>query len=114
MTEPARPHISLISPEKRAALGIKVRDYTKKHRQTVEQMRKARGLPAPTRAEPVLCEICGRPPTARYKRLALDHDHETKAFRGWLCNRCNTALGMLGDTLEALERVVAYLRRSRQ
>lgn len=112
MTEPAARHISLISPEERAARGISIR--TNQKRQTVEQIRKSRGLPEPLRAEPALCEICGRPPTARYKRLALDHDHATNTFRGWLCNRCNTALGMLGDTLEALERVVAYLQRSRQ
>lgn len=53
------------------------------------------------------CGICGAP-----NRLKIDHDHVTGGIRGLLCNRCNTALGMLGDTPEAIERVLVYLRRS--
>ena len=29
-----------------------------------------------------------------------DHDHTTKQFRGWLCKRCNTGTGLIGDTVE--------------
>jgi hypothetical protein len=38
-----------------------------------------------------------------------DHDHETNEFRGWLCKKCNTGLGALGDNLESLLRAVEYL-----
>jgi Recombination endonuclease VII len=45
-------------------------------------------------------------------RLHLDHDHATGAFRGWLCMCCNTAIGKLGDTVEGLNRAVAYIERN--
>ena len=113
MTEKDARHISLISPEERAAKGISIRNW-RKYRPTIEQTRRYSRLPEPTRPEPGGCEICGADSGPRFRHLALDHDHETGAFRGWLCNRCNVAIGALGDTLEALERVVAYLRRSKQ
>jgi hypothetical protein len=43
--------------------------------------------------------------------LCLDHNHETGKFRGWLCDNCNTGIGKLGDTVEGLERAIAYLKR---
>jgi hypothetical protein len=39
-----------------------------------------------------LCAICAQPPNRR--RLAVDHDHQTGAVRGLLCERCNFALAM--------------------
>lgn len=55
------------------------------------------------------CAIClGRP---RSKRLAQDHDHKTGAVRGLLCSRCNhDLLGAAHDSVEILERAVAYLK----
>lgn len=41
--------------------------------------------------------------------LVLDHDHATGAIRGWLCDPCNRGLGILGDTREAIERLLRYL-----
>ena len=29
-----------------------------------------------------------------------DHDHQTKEFRGYLCKRCNTGTGLIGDNVE--------------
>jgi len=43
--------------------------------------------------------------------LCYDHDHETMDFRGVLCNRCNRAVGLLGDNEEGLIRALEYLRR---
>jgi Recombination endonuclease VII len=69
--------------------------------------RKYRGLPLPTRLMPELCERnCGR------KATALDHCHITGKFRGWLCQRCNMGLGLLGDTLEDARHAVIYLEKS--
>ena len=42
---------------------------------------------------------CGREP----KVLQLEHCHKTGEFRGWACNRCNAALGRLGDDMDALQ-----------
>lgn len=57
------------------------------------------------------CAICRRLPSGRgrYARLVIDHDHETGAVRGLLCNKCNAAIGMLRDCVEVVQRAVAYL-----
>lgn len=52
------------------------------------------------------CEIC-----SRKEELCYDHCHETLAFRGVLCRKCNSGIGLLGDTAEDLQRAVNYLQR---
>lgn len=71
--------------------------------------RKYRGMPEPTRACPIGCEACGNQNAG--KSLHLDHCHETGVFRGWLCSRCNTGLGLIGDSIAAVMQVLAYLER---
>jgi hypothetical protein len=71
----------------------------------------SRGLPRPVRARPAVCECCGKPSGAR--SLAIDHCHLTGKFRGWLCARCNTSIGDLGDDIAGLQRAIAYLERAR-
>jgi hypothetical protein len=39
----------------------------------------------------------------------LDHCHETETFRGWLCHKCNRALGGFDDDSAILRRAVDYL-----
>lgn len=39
----------------------------------------------------------------------VDHDHTTGRVRGLLCRRCNMAIGLLGESVERVRRVVAYL-----
>jgi len=39
----------------------------------------------------------------------LDHDHSTGKFRGWLCNKCNSALGFFGDDVDIIKRAVKYM-----
>jgi len=41
---------------------------------------------------------------------ALDHDHETDTFRGWLCHSCNRALGVFNDDIPRLDRAIKYIR----
>lgn len=53
------------------------------------------------------CAVCGREGVI----LHVDHDHDTGEVRGLLCNRCNTGLGGLGDSLKFLQAAVEYLRR---
>lgn len=69
--------------------------------------RRGRGLPEATRPEPTLCEACGNPPGLR--SMHLDHSHKTGKFRGWLCGKCNTGFGKLGDTYEEVIRRAKYL-----
>ena len=51
------------------------------------------------------CDCCGK----KSDRLCLDHCHKTGKFRGWICNNCNTGLGLLGDTKEGLDVAFKYL-----
>ena len=65
--------------------------------------------------KPLICPICCRQPenfTVPYK-WHLDHDPETKKFRGWLCEDCNRSMGVLGDTVEAMVRALNYLLSAR-
>jgi hypothetical protein len=54
-----------------------------------------------------LCTICSSP---MGDKVCFDHDHETGKFRAVLCNKCNTALGLVNDDLTILERMVGYLK----
>ena len=42
--------------------------------------------------------------------FVMDHDHEKKMFRGWLCHNCNSALGMLRDNPDVIMRAYKYLK----
>ena len=89
------------------------RNYYKANREQYRaHVRKRRGLPAPTRPSPEYCECCGRPAWLETRELAVDHDHITGRFRGWICFACNLGIGLLGDTIEGLEKALAYLRRA--
>lgn len=35
-----------------------------------------------------------------------DHDHSLGTFRGYLCKRCNTGTGLIGDNVEYFEKAV--------
>lgn len=74
--------------------------------------RKWDGKPDPIRPCPAVCECCGKPPGA--KALHLDHDHATGKFRGWLCDLCNRGVGMLGDNLDGVLKMVEYLKRAQR
>lgn len=74
-----------------------------------EYGRRRQGLPAPTRPAPSVCEKCNKPSA---RALCLDHDHETRKFRGWLCYVCNAAIGMLGDDLAGVMDAARYLERA--
>ena len=54
-----------------------------------------------------VCDLCGR----SGRRMVLDHCHETGRFRGWICHKCNIALGALGDDEAGLRRAIDYLNR---
>lgn len=102
-------------PKRIAAVKIanaKWRTTARGRMKSLENGRKFKGLPAPTRPSPDVCECCGKSQHEYFKALALDHCHSTGVFRGWLCNRCNLALGALGDSAEGVKRMVEYLERA--
>ena len=58
------------------------------------------------------CGICGVTENLNRNRWCVDHDHSTGKVRGLLCVKCNTGIGNLGDTLEAVEKAVKYLKEN--
>jgi len=51
-----------------------------------------------------VCGCCGKE-----AKLYLDHCHDNKSFRGWICNNCNVGLSRLGDNIEGLTKALNYL-----
>ena len=54
------------------------------------------------------CEVCGSK-----DKLCYDHDHQNMQFRGVLCNKCNRSIGILGDTVESIQKVLFYLTKEK-
>ena len=65
------------------------------------------------RKYPDRCDVCCIKTKNLKKKLCFDHDHKTGAFRGWLCHRCNAALGMVDDSTKILEALTKYLKKSK-
>jgi len=53
------------------------------------------------------CAICKEIP--KEKALCVDHNHETKKIRGLLCHRCNSAIGLLKDSITVIKNAASYL-----
>jgi len=95
-------------PERHKAAGAK---YKKANPEKITAMwRMWCNYPEPTRPEPNACECCGRD-SLIVGTLHLDHCHAAHRFRGWLCRPCNMGLGLLGDTVEDVQRMLWYLQR---
>lgn len=64
-----------------------------------------------------VCAICGSDEpnahgrTGRKFRLSVDHCHSTGRVRGLLCQRCNRAIGLLGDDVGLLQAAIDYLKK---
>lgn len=57
------------------------------------------------------CAICGSHQAGgRYGVFHVDHCHDSGRVRGILCHLCNTTLGSLGDSLDAVNKFVRYLQ----
>lgn len=50
------------------------------------------------------CLICG----GDY-RLSIDHCHTTGKFRGLLCGKCNSAIGLFNDNTDIMMNAIRYL-----
>lgn len=64
-----------------------------------------------------VCAICGQDEPAAHGRtgekfaLSVDHCHDTGRVRGLLCQKCNRAIGLLGDDVDLLKKAIYYLER---
>src|SRR5262249_33693211 len=100
------------------------RGYHAEHREALNERRRERSLARLAREYGIAfeelrrmlsehdgtCDICRRRPA---RRLCIDHCHATMKVRGLLCQRCNTALGLLEDDPERLRAAIGYLERAR-
>lgn len=59
------------------------------------------------RPKPNICECCNE---ARSK-IVFDHCHQQGHFRGWICDRCNRALGLIEDNLKIANCLINYLQK---
>lgn len=63
------------------------------------------------------CEICGLKEEQRCSvtgttpSLCIDHCHDTMKIRGVLCKKCNSAIGLLKDSIPNLEAAIKYLKK---
>lgn len=64
-----------------------------------------------------VCAICGGQPDhgrgAKNGRFAVDHHHESGRVRGLLCTRCNTAIGLFREDVDAMSSAIDYLEEHR-
>jgi len=68
--------------------------------------------------KPEVCECCRKVPKPKVNAwgkcksdFVLDHCHDTETFRGWLCDHCNLAIGLLGDNILGVKKALDYLER---
>jgi hypothetical protein len=86
---------------------VRCKKCIKKRTKIVNELRKT----APNKKD--FCECCKKKPEnlggRRITGLVLDHDPITNEFRGWLCDKCNKAIGMLGDDISGVVNAINYL-----
>lgn len=70
--------------------------HTNRYRKKLERIA---GRPRPDN-----CEVCEKPGV-----ICFEHDHESGAFRGWLCTRCNSTLAYAYESPKTLRKLAAYL-----
>jgi Recombination endonuclease VII len=70
------------------------------------------------------CPICDKTeeqlneninPTLRKKGRpwVMDHDHDTKKFRGWVCRKCNLGMGNFSDDHNLVLKAAEYLKKAK-
>lgn len=58
-------------------------------------------------SRPVACEVCGGS-----KKISWDHCHQSGNFRGWLCENCNVAIGIVRENPATMRSLADYLEHS--
>ena len=81
------------------------------NKRVISELYKKHGKDKPKLGSP--CPICTRN-VGKYdthtSRWCLDHHHETNEFRGWICSKCNNAIGRIDDNNpETILRLYKYL-----
>lgn len=62
-----------------------------------------------------VCACCGKSETSTYRgrvrALAVDHNHDTGAVRGLVCNGCNLMIGHSRENVQTLRLTASYLEQ---
>ena len=58
------------------------------------------------------CAICGTSQDDLGYTLEIDYNHKTGKVRGLLCKKCNLGIGMFGEDVENIYKVIKYLEKS--
>ena len=96
-------HRERVNSEKRVQYW---NDPTKRRRIMLKSKWRKLGFTVELLAQrPTTCEVCGRSD----KKIYLDHNHVTGAFRGWLCMFCNFSIGHACDNPKLLRKLADYL-----
>ena len=61
------------------------------------------------KAQQGVCGICATSCDTGMN-LAVDHCHDTNKVRGLLCKNCNTALGLLKENVENMNKAINYIK----
>jgi hypothetical protein len=73
-----------------------------------EAMKVAKESGIPYKApEGTPCALCNK----KKNNLVFDHNHQTNRFRGYLCNECNRSIGMLGENMENMVKILNYINK---
>jgi hypothetical protein len=80
-----------------------------RHRMNYERKQEEKLVLIAKRPRPSVCDLCRN----RGFRIVFDHCHKHGHFRGWLCHRCNTVLGLVGDDAELLRKMIKYLKENK-
>lgn len=81
----------------------RAKEVVERYGVTVEYVEKALEL------QNFRCCICDTDITTKYN---IDHCHTSGKYRGLLCMKCNTGLGMFSDNVEVLDNAIKYLKGS--
>ena len=91
-------------PSCRDCMGKKARLDPKIRRQYIKDN------PPPKRGETFTCPICQKEILVQKEGdVNLDHSHVDGKIRGWLCRKCNTALGTFDDSPTILRRALDWV-----
>jgi hypothetical protein len=100
-------------------IRVRSRELAKRPDQVLKRKAAQYGIDVETLSahmEERVCFACG----ASDVDLAVDHDHSCcpgfrracgDCVRGLLCRNCNQTLGLVGDSIERLHALIAYLER---
>ena len=106
-----------LSDYSRAAGGNHVRPDCKKCSNYAQFVREGLKKQNEYPDEDYCCPICEKKAVDLYyktqpnrKVWCLDHNHKTHEFRGYVCFRCNIAVGQVKDSFETAYRLYVYLK----